>query len=53
MVSSSTKKKHQTKKIIITILSITTSVFLLTAFLSEGPSMFVNVIMQNHNWIGV
>ena len=38
---------------IITILSIATSVFLLTAFLSEGPSMFVNVIMQNHNWIGV
>ena len=38
---------------IITILSITTCVFLLTTFLSVGPLMFVNAIMQNHNWIGI
>ena len=52
-MSSSTKKTSGKKKMIITILAITTSVYLLTAFLSVGPSMFVNAVMQNHNWMGI
>jgi hypothetical protein len=47
-MSSSTKKTPSKKRLMITILAITTSVFLLTAFLSVGPAVFVNAIMQNH-----
>jgi hypothetical protein len=44
------KKIPSKKKLIIAILSITTSLFLLTAFLSVAPALFVNAIFQNqHN----
>jgi hypothetical protein len=47
---SSSKKILSKKRILVTILSITTSLFLLTAFLSMAPATFVNAIFQNqHN----
>ncbi|MGN6346730.1 MAG: hypothetical protein ACTHME_03410 [Candidatus Nitrosocosmicus sp.] len=47
---SSSKKIPSKKRILVTILSITTSLFLLTAFLSMAPATFVNAIFQNqHN----
>lgn len=38
---------------IIKVLSITTSLFLITAFLSVAPSVFANAIMQNQNTMGL
>jgi hypothetical protein len=47
---TTSKKIPSKKRLIITILSITTSLFLLTAFLSVAPALFVNAIFQNqHN----
>ena len=50
---SLSKKIPSKKRILVTILSITTSLFLLTAFLSLTPSLFANAIFQNqHNIVG-
>jgi hypothetical protein len=47
---SSSKKNPSKKRLTITILSITTSLFLLTAFLSAAPASFVSAVFQNqHN----
>jgi hypothetical protein len=47
---SLSKKIPSKKRLTITILSITTSLFLLTAFLSMAPGSFVSAVFQNqHN----
>jgi hypothetical protein len=47
---SLSKKILSKRRIIVTILSITTSLFLLAAFLSISPASFVNAVFQNqHN----
>jgi hypothetical protein len=46
---TTSKKIPSKKRLIITILSITTSLFLLTAFLSVAPALFVNAIFQNQH----
>ena len=40
-------------RMVIKILSITTSLFLITAFLSVAPSSFANAFMQNQNTMGL